>query len=104
MLRLRHEKGVEAKVLTLVIGDVHRISTVSAFVHEFWAAPIEAGIGVWLLWRQVGPASLAVLAVAASRLSVLSSPDITEVRVNSVSSSLNGCIGVSRAEHREPTR
>lgn len=67
MLRLRHEKGVEAKVLTLVIGDTHRISTVSAFMHEFWATPIEAGIGTWLLWRQVGPASLTVLAVAAGR-------------------------------------
>jgi len=66
MLRLRQEKGVESKVLTLIIGDVHRISTVSAAVHEFWIAPIETSIGVWLLWRQVGPASLAVLAVAAS--------------------------------------
>ncbi|KAK3313259.1 putative ATP-binding cassette transporter [Apodospora peruviana] len=64
MLRLRYEKGVESKVLTLIIGDMQRIVSGIAFLHDLWASVIETSIGTWLLWRQVGPASLTVLAVA----------------------------------------
>ncbi|KAI4863021.1 putative ATP-binding cassette transporter [Hypoxylon rubiginosum] len=63
-LRLKQEKGVESKILTLMISDVHRIVTTLAYVHELWTAPLETAIGTWLLWRQVGPSSLTILGIA----------------------------------------
>ncbi|KAI0205035.1 putative ATP-binding cassette transporter [Astrocystis sublimbata] len=63
MLRIRQEKGIESKVLTLMISDIQRITSAFRFVQELWIAPIEAGISTWLLWRQVGPASLAALGI-----------------------------------------
>ncbi|KAI1116845.1 putative ATP-binding cassette transporter [Nemania sp. NC0429] len=63
MLRIKQEKGVESKVLTLTISDIQRITTALRFSQEIWIAPVETGIGTWLLWRQVGPSSLAVLGI-----------------------------------------
>lgn len=63
-MRLKQEKGVESKVLTLVIGDGHRIAESLAWGHEFWVAPIETSLATWLLWRQIGPSSLTVLGIA----------------------------------------
>lgn len=51
-------------MLTLVIGDVHRINRATLFIHEFWVAPIEVALGIWLLWRQVGAPSMTVLGIA----------------------------------------
>ncbi len=66
-MHLRQEKGVEAKVLTLMITDAQRIMNALVFGHEFWIAPIETGIATWLLWRQIGPSSLTVLGIALSK-------------------------------------
>ncbi|KAI0444796.1 putative ATP-binding cassette transporter [Xylaria telfairii] len=63
MLRIKQEKGIESKVLTMMIGDLQRITAALRFVQEIWIAPIETAISTWLLWRQVGPASLAALAI-----------------------------------------
>ncbi|KAK8090448.1 hypothetical protein PG997_005409 [Apiospora hydei] len=58
------EKGAEAKALTLMVSDVQRVVAALAYVHELWISPVETAIGTWLLWRQLGPSSLTVLAVA----------------------------------------
>jgi ATP-binding cassette subfamily C (CFTR/MRP) protein 1 len=63
-MRLRQERGVESKVLTLMISDVQRTMGALAYGHEFWAAPIETGLATWLLWREIGPSSLTVLGIA----------------------------------------
>ncbi|THV51237.1 hypothetical protein BGAL_0118g00200 [Botrytis galanthina] len=64
LMRLRHETGLESKVFTLVIADVDKIVSASAYIHEIWAVVLETGLATWLLWRQIGPSSLTVLAVA----------------------------------------
>lgn len=64
LLRLRLDKEAEAKVLTLVIGDVQRINNATLFIHDFWVAPLEVALGIWLLWRQVGAPSMTVLGIA----------------------------------------
>ncbi|KAI0536463.1 putative ATP-binding cassette transporter [Xylaria digitata] len=63
MLKIKQEKAIESKILTLMIGDLQQISAALGFAQEIWIAPIETAIGTWLLWRQVGPSSLAVLAI-----------------------------------------
>ncbi|KAI0109485.1 putative ATP-binding cassette transporter [Nemania sp. FL0031] len=63
MLRIKQDKGVESKVLTLMISDIQRITAALRFSQEIWIAPIETAIGTWLLWRQVGPTSLTALAI-----------------------------------------
>ncbi|KAI1425294.1 putative ATP-binding cassette transporter [Xylaria sp. FL1777] len=64
MLKIKQGKGAESRVLTLMIGDIQRITAALGFSQEIWIAPIETAIGTWLLWRQVGPSSLAVLGIA----------------------------------------
>lgn len=64
MFRLRHEKGVEAKVLTLIVSDLQRIVTSFVFIHDLWSSPVDTALAIWLLWRQIGPSSLTVLALA----------------------------------------
>jgi ATP-binding cassette subfamily C (CFTR/MRP) protein 1 len=64
MLKLKQDKQTEAKVMTLMISDVQRITRTLSYMHELWSAPIETGIAVWLLWRQIGPSSLSVLGLA----------------------------------------
>ncbi|KAJ5727128.1 multidrug resistance-associated protein [Penicillium malachiteum] len=64
--------------LTLMGTDVERIVTGFRSIHELWASPIEIVIGIWLLARQVGVASVvpAVIAIlcllATTRISTLS--------------------------------
>ncbi|KAF2218105.1 hypothetical protein CERZMDRAFT_119613 [Cercospora zeae-maydis SCOH1-5] len=62
--RLVVDAGAEAQALTMMTSDVQRIVTATSFVHELWAAPLEAGVATWLLWRQLGPSALAALAMA----------------------------------------
>lgn len=66
MLRIKQEKGIDSKVLTLTISDMQRITAALRFSQEIWIAPIETGIGTWLLWRQVGPSSLTALGIVLS--------------------------------------
>ncbi|KAI1128256.1 putative ATP-binding cassette transporter [Nemania abortiva] len=63
MLRIKQEKGIESKLLTLMISDIQRITAALRFSQEIWIAPIETAIGTWLLWRQVGPTSLTALGI-----------------------------------------
>lgn len=49
-------KGSNA--LTHMSTDVQRISRGLEALHELWASPVEVGIAVWLLERQMGAACL----------------------------------------------
>ena len=40
--------------LTLTSTDVDRICASFETIHEIWANPIEVGIAIWLLERQLG--------------------------------------------------
>ncbi|KAH8912445.1 putative ATP-binding cassette transporter [Coniochaeta sp. PMI_546] len=64
MFRSRRGKDAESSVLTLIISDVQRITGTLVFFHDIWITPIETAIGTWLLWQQIGPSSLTVLAIA----------------------------------------
>lgn len=64
VLRLREDKEMESRALTLTINDAQRISTSLTYLHELWAGLLETGLATWLLWRQVGPSSLTVLGLA----------------------------------------
>jgi hypothetical protein len=70
MLKMKQQQGVESRILTLTIGDIQRIVGILGFVQELWISPIETAIGTWLLWRQVGPSSLAALGIVLSKLHV----------------------------------
>jgi hypothetical protein len=75
MLRLREDKEIESRALTLTINDAQRISTSLTYLHELWAGILETGLATWLLWRQVGPSSLAVLGLALGMFMGIS-PDL----------------------------
>ncbi len=45
--------------------DVERIRIGFLFMHECWSNPIEVGIGLWLLQRQLGAAFAAPIVVVA---------------------------------------
>lgn len=64
MMMLKSGKDIDSKVMTLMISDIERIEKAWVFIHEVWAAPMEIGLATWLLWRQVGPASMGVFALA----------------------------------------
>lgn len=53
----------ESASLTLMSTDVERICEAMPNGHELWASPIEVGLGVWLLSRQIGVALLGPLVV-----------------------------------------
>jgi hypothetical protein len=52
----------DSAALTLMSVDVERISSGLQYVHEVWASPIDIGLALWLLERQLG---LAVVAFAS---------------------------------------
>ncbi|KAI0109014.1 putative ATP-binding cassette transporter [Nemania sp. FL0031] len=70
MLHITPEKGSESKVLTLMVNDVQRIAMNMPFVYDLLVVPIEVGVGLWLLYRQVGPSSLTVLGLAIVCLTI----------------------------------
>ncbi|EKV04366.1 ABC transporter, putative [Penicillium digitatum PHI26] len=61
---MRLDVGIarDSAALTLMSVDVERISSGLQYVHEVWASPIDIGLALWLLERQLG---LAVVAFAS---------------------------------------
>ncbi|XP_044721310.1 ABC transporter domain-containing protein [Hirsutella rhossiliensis] len=49
----------ESSAITLMSADVERSGSGLRFMHEAWASPVELGLGIYLLQRQLGPASAA---------------------------------------------
>ncbi|KAG9235150.1 hypothetical protein BJ875DRAFT_495249 [Amylocarpus encephaloides] len=54
----------ESAPITLMSADIERISTGLRFLHDSWAASLQIPLALYLLWREVGVASMAPLAVA----------------------------------------
>ncbi|KAJ5498183.1 ABC transporter integral membrane type 1 [Penicillium expansum] len=61
-MRLDIGIACDSPALTLMSVDVERISSDLQYVHEVWASPIDIGLTLWLLERQLG---LAVVAFAS---------------------------------------
>ena len=43
LLRLRLEKGLESKVLTLMVTDMQRVCQAFVSMHDLWSAPVDTG-------------------------------------------------------------
>lgn len=56
--------------LTLMTTDVERIVEAAKMLHEIWAHMIEAGIGSWLLYNQLGYSAFAAPVVALCMISL----------------------------------
>jgi len=61
----------ESTPLTLMSADIERISTGMPLFHDFWASVLQIPLALYLLWREVGVASMAPLGVAICRFSLL---------------------------------
>ena len=53
----------DSAAVTLMSTDVERIANSLQEIHEIWAGPVEIGLGIWLLERQLGLACLVPVAV-----------------------------------------
>ncbi|KAI3587778.1 P-loop containing nucleoside triphosphate hydrolase protein [Fusarium oxysporum f. sp. albedinis] len=54
----------ESIAVTLMSADTENICMNFASIHEMWASPIECGVALYLLYRQLGMAFLAPMVVA----------------------------------------
>ncbi|KAJ6086438.1 hypothetical protein N7467_005352 [Penicillium canescens] len=69
--KLRSGDFKDKPAITLMGTDVERIVSTLHALHEVWAAPLEVGVGIFLLERQLGvacliPAVISLLAVIAT--------------------------------------
>jgi hypothetical protein len=62
-LKLRTDVDSESKAMTLMIADVQGIVGSLNHLNEVWASIIETALATWLLERQVGLASLSMIAL-----------------------------------------
>ncbi|KAM0261518.1 hypothetical protein ACHAQJ_002201 [Trichoderma viride] len=62
-IRIKLSAVNDSAVLTLMSTDVERIRLGLRVVHEFWASFLESGIALWLLYKQLGIAFVAPIAV-----------------------------------------
>ncbi|GKZ18301.1 hypothetical protein AbraIFM66951_000859 [Aspergillus brasiliensis] len=72
-LELKYDEYSDSAALTLMSNDIDNIASGIQNVHEVWASPIEVGIALYLLQRQVAWAAAipAVLSVAVFYLTHL---------------------------------
>lgn len=68
-LELRAETLRGSAAITLAGTDVQRVVDQCAAIHELWASLVEVAVGIWLLNRQVGLASLVPVVVAVCKKS-----------------------------------
>ncbi|KAH8665276.1 putative ABC multidrug transporter [Tricladium varicosporioides] len=54
----------ESAPVTLMSADIERIGTGLRFTHDAWACMLEIPLALYLLWRELGVASMAPLGVA----------------------------------------
>ena len=64
LLKLHMNESLESRSITMMTSDVERIVSSIVFVHEIWAAVLEAVLTTWLLVRQLGVSSISVLGLA----------------------------------------
>jgi ATP-binding cassette, subfamily C (CFTR/MRP), member 1 len=58
-----NSKYNELPALTLMSTDVDRVTMSLNLLNEMWARTIEIGLGIWLLWRQLGAVSIAPIVI-----------------------------------------
>lgn len=46
------------QVVNLISNDAFKFEQASIFVHFLWNAPVELCVALYLLWQEIGPASL----------------------------------------------
>jgi hypothetical protein len=54
----------ESAPVTLMSADIERISSGLRYIHDAWACVAEIPIALYLLWKQLGVASIAPIGVA----------------------------------------
>ncbi|KAI9745821.1 MAG: hypothetical protein M1818_000502 [Claussenomyces sp. TS43310] len=54
----------ESAPVTLMSADIERVSSGLRYIHDAWACVVEIPIALWLLWNQLGVASVAQIGVA----------------------------------------
>jgi hypothetical protein len=62
-LNLSTHADFESRTMTLMIADVEGITQSLKHLNEVWACFIETALATWLLERQVGLASLSMIAL-----------------------------------------
>lgn len=60
-----------AVAVTLMSTDTELICRSFATLHEVWASPIECGLALYLLYRQLGLAFLAPMVVALGKIIIM---------------------------------
>ena len=65
LLKLHMNESLESQSITMMTSDVERIVSSMVFIHEIWAAVLEATLATWLLVRQLGVSSISVLGLAS---------------------------------------
>lgn len=53
----------ERTPLTLMSADIERLSTGLPFLHEWWASLVQIPLALYLLWRELGVATLGPVGV-----------------------------------------
>lgn len=57
----------ERAPVTLMSVDVDGITAAAPNAHEIWASPVEIGVAVWLLQRQIGVICIVPLSIVLSK-------------------------------------
>lgn len=55
--------GHQMEVVTLMSTDIDRLTNSLGQLTGVWALIVEVGLGIWLLWRQLGLVSIAPIVV-----------------------------------------
>jgi ATP-binding cassette subfamily C (CFTR/MRP) protein 1 len=69
-LKLSTDADSESRAMTLMIADVEGIVGSLKHLNEVWASLIEIALAAWLLERQVGLASLSMIALVLGTFSL----------------------------------
>ena len=70
-LKLDTTSVKDSAPVTLMSTDIEGIVEAGVHMHDIWANLIELPIGIWLLYRQVGPPSLFILVPAVCKYDAL---------------------------------
>jgi ATP-binding cassette, subfamily C (CFTR/MRP), member 1 len=69
-MRVRTVDLGETTAVALMGTDIERIGQSFRSMHEAWAAPIEVGVGIWLLERQLSLACIAPVVIIFGTLTI----------------------------------
>ncbi|KAJ6023717.1 ABC transporter integral membrane type 1 [Penicillium herquei] len=63
-ITIMRDSDIESSApVTMMNADIERITSGLRYIHDFWACLIEIPVVLWLLWRQLGIANVAPIAV-----------------------------------------